>query len=204
MSTEHWIAITILLVMLVLGFALFVFVHQYKLKTKLVGKRFVTILTKAGERKDLLLPIENSQVWHGNRPYLIMPEKSFDVWWPLNKSKIFQQCVKSFLYSEGNPEPIDPFDRPTVVTNEVLANLQDVSFSRAMLGRSEEIVGETYRTGKSPHGSLLLVLVIVVVILGMAAIVMGLHEMGIIQLAPTLPVTPTHPIPTLPVTPTYP
>ena len=144
--------VTLILLLVIFGGG-YIFWVQYKTKKSLVGKKLATILTAGGERQDKLLKVEGNQIWdekgHRKRPipYMIRPDKSFDVWWPLGKPKILQVSVKSFLYAEGNPEPIDPFNRPPVITNEVLGNLSDINFSRAMVGRTGEIV-EGERAGK--------------------------------------------------------
>lgn len=122
----------------------FIFYTQRKNKMALIGKKLATVLTASGERHDKLLEVDGNQLWDKVKgkllPYMIRPDKSFDVWWPPGRPRLIQLSVKSFLYAEGNPEPIDPFDRLPVITSEVLGNLQNINFSRAMAGRVTEIV----------------------------------------------------------------
>lgn len=141
MSVGLIIALVALLTLFLSGYIFWV---QYRNKRALIGRKLATILTPAGERHDKLLKVRGNQLWDkvegGDVPYMVRPDKSYDVWWPFGKPRLLQVSIKSYLYAEGNPEPIDPFNKPPVLTSEVLANLQNINFSKAMVGRSEEIV----------------------------------------------------------------
>lgn len=147
-----------LLLMVVLGFLLLivtvaaglVFRIQNKNRKDVEGKRLCTILMKGGDRLDLLLPLEGDVVKHkvtvndaGKKvdimvPYLVRPFKSFNAWWPYGRSRLFQVPIKSYVYEESNPEPWHPFSTEPIITGELMGNMLDTSFSRAMLGRSIE------------------------------------------------------------------
>lgn len=169
------VLILVLVVVLILFASGYIFWVQWRNKKALAGKKIATILTPSGERHDKLLEVEGNQLWdkiNGKSfPYMIRPDKSYDVWWPLGKSKLLQVLAKSFLYAEGNPEPIDPFERPPVMTAEVLGNLQDINFSRAMVGRTEEIVEGIQGKFKLP--TLMYVLIGIAVAASLAAVLMA-------------------------------
>ena len=154
----------------------YIFWIQWKNKKDLAGRKIATILTPSGERHDKLLEVEGNQLWdriNGKSfPYMIRPDKSYDVWWPLGKAKLLQDQAKSYLYAEGNPEPIDPFERPPVMTAEVLGNLQDVNFSRAMVGRTTEIAEGLPGAFKIP--TLLYILIGTAVVASLASILIAI------------------------------
>ena len=138
---------------LVLFLSGYIFWVQYRNKKALIGRRLATILTYSGERRDELLEVKGNQLFDRidkteSNPYFIRPDKSYDTWYPFGRPRLFQVSVKSFLYAENNPEPIDPFNRPLVMTSEVLGRLQNANFSKAMVGRADEAV-EQMSPGKA-------------------------------------------------------
>ena len=174
------IAIVIALVSILIMFASgYMFWTQYKSRRALIGKRLATIVTPTGERFDKLLEVRGNQlIDHPDKTttqvYMVRPDKSYDTWWPIDRHRMMQVLIKSFLYAAGNPEPLDPFNRNPVITSEVLGDMHDINFSRAMVGRTEEIVKEENNYGgkkKFPVlpvaigvGVLLLVLIVAVVV----------------------------------------
>jgi len=145
MSAVLIISLVLLLVVLVLLFCLYILYQQSMNKKAIRGNRLTLIYKWGGDADLVLLPLEGSKLIQMSKegyemPYMVRPDKGFNIMWPLGKSSIFQVPVKLFSYAEGNPEPIDPFDRPPVINNEVLGNLQDKNMSRAMVGRGEEII----------------------------------------------------------------
>ena len=180
MGIEHIIALLVLLPLLGLVCCGTILLLQYRIRKSLAGKKLVTILTPTGERHDKLLEVNGNQLWDksGDKkiPYMVKPEKSFDVWWPFGRPRIVQVSVKSYLYAENNPEPIDPFDKPPVMTGEVLANLQDINFSKAMVGRSEEIVEGAQVKANIPV--VLYILIGVAILMSLASTVMLFQMMG--------------------------
>lgn len=125
-----------------------IFFMQHRNRKSLIDKRLATILTPSGDRIDKLLKVnfnelrDKDPVTKEEIPYYVRPDKSFKVWWPFNRPKILQVNINSYLYAERNPEPLDPFWRPPVVDGLLMGNLKNINFSRAMVGRSEEIVAE--------------------------------------------------------------
>ena len=180
MGTDHIIALLVMLPLLGLVCCGAVLLFQYRVKKSLAGRKLVTILTPSGERYDKLLKVDGDQLWDKsegkNIPYMVKPEKSFDVWWPFGRPKIVQVSVKSYLYAERNPEPIDPFGKPPVITGEVLANLQDINFSKAMVGRSEELVEGSQARANIPV--MLYVLIGIAILVSLVSIVMLFQMMG--------------------------
>lgn len=165
-----------LITVIILFITCYIFYIQYSTRKAIIGRNIATILSPAGRRTDKLLEVEGNQLWDevkGRKlPYMIRPDKSFDIWWPIGKPKLLQVSVKSFLYAEGNPEPIDPFERPPVMTSEVLGNLQDINFSKAMVGRTEEIVDGDKQ--KKPSFLILYILIGVSIIVSLGAVFMAL------------------------------
>jgi len=159
----------------------YLFWTQYKSRRALIGRRLVTILTPTGERFDKLLEVRGNQlIDHLDKTttqvYMVRPDKSYDTWWPIDKHRMMQVLIKSFLYAEGNPEPIDPFIRTPVVTSEVLGDMHDINFSRAMVGRTEEIVNEENRYGRKKKFPILPIAigagVLLLILIGVVALVM--------------------------------
>jgi len=59
--------------------------------------------------------------------YIIHPSKQFWSFWPPGFPRIIQEPVPTYLYSEGNAEPIDPFDRKALISPESLRRISDDS-----------------------------------------------------------------------------
>ena len=125
-----------------------IFFLQHRNKKNLMNKRLATILTPSGDRKDKLLSVNFNEL-HDIDPdtnedivYFIRPDKAWKTDWPFGRPKLLQVSINSFIYKERDPEPLDPYMRPAVIDGLVLGNLKSISFSRAMVGRSEEIVQE--------------------------------------------------------------
>ena len=147
---QVWLYIGIFLFVMILLAIITVFSLIFWLQSKnrraLVDKRLATILTPSGDRDDRLLPINFNQLKDKDTDtgediiYFVRPDKSFKVWWPPGRPRFLQVNINSFLYKERCSEPEDPYNRPTVMDGLVLGNITNISVSRAMVGRSEEIV----------------------------------------------------------------
>lgn len=174
--------------LLVMGLILFIsliaclliFYLQYRAKKETKNKRLATILTPSGYREDKLLPVNHNELRDTDPdtkesiPYYIRPDKSYQTYWPFGRPKILQVAITSFLYAERNPEPIDPFGRVRVVDGVLLGNLKNINFSRAMVGRSEEIVQEQQRGRQKKKIPVMLFVILGVALLGGLVAVMVL------------------------------
>ena len=145
MSTTLILGIVSGILGLILLICFYILYQQSKNKKAIKGNRLTLIYKSGGDADFLLLPLDGSRLVQRSKegyemPYMVRPDKGYNIMWPLGKAGIFQVPVKMFSYAEGSAEPIDPFDRPPIINNEVLGALQDRNMSRAMVGRGEEIV----------------------------------------------------------------
>jgi len=176
------ITVVVMLAISITGIAIGMIITLQKTKKELEGKKVATILTASGDRFDKLLRIDGNQLIDPTLsndgrlemlPYLVHAGKGYDMWWPPGRPKALQVSVKSYIYAERNPEPLDPFGRPPVICSEILGNLQDINFSRAMVARSEEITGEDSGVRIKPKSKVLMYMMIgIAITLGIIAIYM--------------------------------
>lgn len=150
-------AMTFILGILAILFVVFVFflllsfILRGRFAKQSEGGIYATIIKQGGARRDTLLyfnPDVDDQVLDVKKgsdgivrkqPYYVRGDKTWNLQYPPNFPKPLTVTVRSAIYAENNPEPFDPFLNPPVITSEVLGNLQDTNFSRAMVARAEEI-----------------------------------------------------------------
>lgn len=139
---------------------------QWRNKRAVNGKLYCTILDATRAREERLLLKDNNKVTL-NKPggglehYYINPSKTFTMLYPPNMPKILQVTVQSAVFARGNPEPLDPYNTPPVVTSKLLGNVQDEKFSELMLREAKlrEKSSENQRQGK--FDTIILILVAV-------------------------------------------
>ena len=187
---SYWFILITLIICFLMFTALigcfFIFFLQRKYRKDSEGKAVMTVWRKSGESDDTLQTVEGDHfiikgvgISKGfSKNPMIRADKSRRVWWPLGRPKILQIHMDRYLYSEGNPEPWDPDDRPLVINDEVLGNLQNVNFSRAMVGRSEEIVSSQDKFRPKPKAPVLLWVIIGVCVIGLIGAVIFLMQSG--------------------------
>jgi len=152
-DSDYWVFMMLMILIMMLFCTLFVclmiFLFQRKYKKQLVERVPVTMYRNDAEEEKILLdkdPGDSGKLYEmvpdkregelRKMEYHIKPWKQMWCWWPPGRPRIVQAHVPTWSFVEGNPEPWDPYDRPLAIHSEVLANLQNVNFSRAMVGRS--------------------------------------------------------------------
>jgi len=100
--------------------------------------------------------------------YLTHPSKQFWSYWPPGFPRFIQEPVPTLFFVEGNVEPLDPYDRKSLISPESLRKISD----EAMLKQTWKDVRETLgiKSGLWGSSTLMLVLLIVAILVaGVAA-----------------------------------
>ena len=93
--------------------------------------------------------------------YIIHSSKQFWSFWPPGFPKWIQEPVPTYFYVEGNAEPLDPYDRTSLISPESLRRISD----EAMLKQTWKDVRETLGIKPAFGGNtLLLILVLIAVV----------------------------------------
>ena len=125
----------------------------------------------------ILKPIKNSIILGkgDDAPqYIVHSSKQFWSFWPPGFPRWIQEPVPTLFYVEGNAEPLDPYDRTSLISPESLRRISD----EAMLKQTWKDVRETLGI-KSAFGgnTLLLILVTLVLLTSAAAVYLGYSNM---------------------------
>jgi hypothetical protein len=133
-----------LLVLAMLG-TMWVMVIQSRNKRAVKGHLNCEFMNKGGNAYNLLLPESNgvveAPVEHkvpGGR-YFVHPKRLFDSVYPPNTWGVWQVPCKKIYFAEGNPDPIDPFEKEPLVTALLLHNSINEKFSQLMLESANEL-----------------------------------------------------------------
>jgi len=107
--------------------------------------------------------------------YLTHSSKQFWSFWPPGFPRFIQEPVPTLLYVAGNAEPLDPYDRTSLISPEALRKISD----EAMLKQTWKDVRETLGL-KPAFGSnkLLLLLVMVAVLASGIAAYLSFNSMN--------------------------
>jgi len=97
--------------------------------------------------------------------YVQHSSKQFWSFWPPGMPRFIQEPVPTLLYVEGNIEPLDPYDRKSLMSPEALMKISD----EAMLKQTWKDVRETMGVKSSLKGSMLLLILVSVAMLASAA-----------------------------------
>ena len=119
-------------------------VEQNKRAVK--GHTYCEFLNKGGNSYALLLSESNGIIEApkehsvpGGR-YYVHPKRLYDSVYPPNAIvKFFQVPCKKAYFAEGNPDPIDPFEKEPLVTALLLHNAINEKFSQLMLESANEL-----------------------------------------------------------------
>ena len=97
--------------------------------------------------------------------YVQHSSKQFWSFWPPGMPRFVQEPVSTLLYVEGNIEPLDPYDRKSLMSPEALMKISD----EAMLKQTWKDVRETMGMKPAIKGNLLL-LVLVLIAVAMSSV----------------------------------
>lgn len=99
----------------------------------------------------------------GESKFIIHPTKQFWSFWPPGFPKIVQEPIPTYMYSEGNAEPLDPYDRKVIISEESLLRLSD----EAMLKQTWKDAKESIGLKAKPVNKKLLIGIVVAGIIGL-------------------------------------
>ena len=99
--------------------------------------------------------------------FLTHSSKQFWSFWPPGLPRFVQEPVPTLFYVAGNAEPLDPYDRTSLISPEALRKISD----EAMLKQTWKDVRETLGIKSSFSGNKLLIILVLVAVLasGIAA-----------------------------------
>ena len=97
--------------------------------------------------------------------YVQHSSKQFWSFWPPGMPRFVQEPVSTLLYVEGNIEPLDPYDRKSLMSPEALMKISD----EAMLKQTWKDVRETMGMKPTLKGNMLLLIMVLVAVLASAA-----------------------------------
>jgi len=121
-----------------------------QMKGKLLKPKGNTIVVGSGE--DALKYVQHSS-------------KQFWSFWPPGMPRFVQEPVPTLLYVEGDIEPLDPYDRKSLMSPEALMKISD----EAMLKQTWKDVRETMGMRSTLKGNMLLLILVLVAVLASAA-----------------------------------
>jgi len=103
-----------------------------KFQKAVVGHVWATFITKTNSRVDALCRVDGNKVippprLFSDNPastiYVIRGDKTANFNYPPLFPKFLQATVPSVVFGEGNAEPFDPHNRPSVLTDKLINNL---------------------------------------------------------------------------------
>lgn len=166
MGAEIYIFIVMGLVLM--GFAYTVYLRD-KYQKAVVGHAYVSFYTKTGSRVDCLCPVDGDAIIPpagllGSNPkpitYFLRNDMTFNFSYPPHYPSFIQATVDSIAFGEGNPEPLNPFDKKPVVTDRLISTFRNEGTAALMMRsvieslRTDDIM-EALRTAGGGNKTLL-------------------------------------------------
>lgn len=93
--------------------------------------------------------------------YMTHSSKQFWSFWPPGFPRFIQEPVPSLIFVQGSAEPLDPFDRTSLISPEALRKISD----EAMLKQTWKDVRETLGIRPAIGGNMLLILCVLLAVL---------------------------------------
>lgn len=125
-------------VFVIMGLILAGFAYVEYLKDKhqkaVIGHAYVTFFTKTGSRKDSLCAVDGDAVippmgllGKSSKPitYFLRNDMTFNFSYPPHYPSFVQATVDSIAYGEGNPEPLNPFNKKPVVSDRLITTFRN-------------------------------------------------------------------------------
>jgi hypothetical protein len=94
--------------------------------------------------------------------FIIHPTKQFWSRWPPGFPKVLQVPVPTYIYCDGNAEPLDPYDRKALISPESLRKIAD----EAMLKQTWKDVKESLGIKAPPINKKMILILLIVIIIG--------------------------------------
>jgi len=143
----------------------------FYIRAKVKGKVFAYILAANKQLSGFLCTPQGYTLKLGagdkEVKFIIHPNKQFWCFWPPGFPKIVQEPIPTYMYSEGNAEPLDPYDRKVIISEESLLRLSDESMLKMTWKDTKESLGI--------KGKPLNVKTLITVIVLVAAVGVGLY-----------------------------
>jgi len=156
--------------MLITGVVLVVFLvgSVFYIRVKVKGRVYCFLLAANKQLDGHLRQPDGFSVRIGSgdkeAKFLIHPAKQFWSFWPPGFPRNVQEPVPTYLFSEGNAEPIDPFDRKALISPESLMKISD----DAMLKQTWKDVKETLGLKGKPLNVKAIVTGIILIVVAVA------------------------------------
>lgn len=135
------VCVLILVVLIVM----WIMVVQSRNKRAVKGHLYTEFVNKGGNSYAMLLPESNGVIEApkehkvvGGR-YYVHPKRLYDNVYPPHAWSLLQVPCKKAYFAEGNPDPIDPFEKEPLVTALLLHNSINEKFSQLMLESANEL-----------------------------------------------------------------
>ena len=127
-------------------------------------KAFCYILSENRQLKSKLLKPKQNTIIIGSGDdapkYLMHPSKQFWSPWPPGFPNFMQEPVPTYMFVEGNAEPLDPYNRKALISPESLRKISD----EAMLKQTWKDVRETLGFKSTFGGNTLLLILVAVAV----------------------------------------
>jgi len=148
-------------------------------RTTVRGKVYCYVLAENKQMRGHLLKPQSNCVVIGsgeNAPKLLIhPSKQFWSFYPPGFPKFTQEPVPTYFYVAGNAEPLDPYDRKSLISPESLRKISD----EAMLKQTWKDVKESIGLkGGAKNDKIMLILILVAVGASCAAAFIAASSMG--------------------------
>ena len=141
------------------------------IRSKVRDKCYCFFLSESKQLKGKLLKPERSTILVGSGDdapkYMIHSTKQFWSAWPPGFPRYVQEPVPTYFFVEGNAEPLDPYDRKSLISPESLRKISD----EAMLKQTWKDIRETLGIKAAFGGNTLLIVLVLIAVLasGLAA-----------------------------------
>lgn len=106
------------------------------------------------------------------KKYIAHPSREFWSFWPPGFPKIVQEPVPTLFYVEGNAEPLDPWDRKSLISESSLMKISDEAMLKQTWKDVRESVG--LRAMKPRTDMIILILVLIAAAAGVVAVYISL------------------------------
>jgi len=165
--------------------AIFLVASVFWVRTKVKDSVYILKIAANKQLSGKLLKPQSNTVIDGKGDdapkFLIHPGKQFWSFWPPGFPHQIQEPVPTYLYVEGNAEPLDPYDRKSLITPESLRKISD----EAMLKQTWKDVRETLGL-KGKFGDYKTLMLLIIISVAMSAVAAYMAFTGANQISTIL------------------
>jgi len=142
-------------------------------------KVYCFFLSESKQLKGKLLKPQSNTIVVGSGEdapkYIIHSTKQFWAPWPPGFPRFVQEPVPTYFFVEGNAEPLDPYDRKSLISPEALRKISDEGMLKQMWKDVRETLGIKSAFGGN---TLLLILVLIAVLASGVAAYMSFQNVN--------------------------